>query len=219
MNQVMDCAFSLSEINYKNISTGSYYVVFDSNFTVSPNGATIVGVKFGDNNILQTEDINNDTEYPFEFPAKGHGYIYSVLVDWQKEIVLSGCDKSILKMHSLDTRALIKNFGKINIGWICSCKSLGNLAVVGGKKSQFKWINLDKKKIFHKKDAVVGIGSIVSLLLVAVPENKTNKEGEIVKDKNGENVVFQQTRLTVFGAESSTVKTFDMSDFAFDLTK
>ena len=200
LKQVMDCKSELSSISEKSTSQGTYYVVNDSHFTISSDGTIIVGVDYENQNCLQTENISDQNDAS-KFPYSNHGEILTMMVNWELKQVLTGCDNSIVKIHSLDTKQIVKDFGSLDFGWICSGASLGNLAVIGGK-TEFKLIDWNKQEICELgEQKPLEIGHITCLELICSLDHG-----------------IYQTNLTIFG-ESSVAKRFEVSEFVTPLTK
>lgn len=134
-----------------------FYVAFENNFLVLLDGKTVFAPDALDRRKLIMEDIISRN---FKYTGTSSGWIYTVLFDHLTQTLLVGDLKGHVVQYQKTTRfnlfgllrdsvsfSLVKDYGEIGVGWVCSSGLVGRLAVFGGSHNSLIAIDIQKQEI------------------------------------------------------------------------
>ena len=148
--------------------------------------------------------------------------IETVLVMEQSDCLFVGDNGGQLAQYRLHKAgrapSLVKNFGNIGIGPVCSSVSVGNFAVLGGTNNTLAVIDADRQQVIHN-DTRVAVECVYSMRVCCL--RFSDKMTRAVITVSGENPDYSDGKTDMLDvtdwlecSEPNLIK-----DFAFELSK
>jgi hypothetical protein len=129
-------ASSGATINHIHQSQKKYWVQFENNFLLLPDGKTIIGSEGGNRKNLICEDITKNDSSAYSLIATHGGDIDSVFYNAvSKSLFVGDCDNAVIeyeeKGNKLSWRET-KNYGNLGIGDFECIEQIGDILIFGG---------------------------------------------------------------------------------------
>jgi hypothetical protein len=128
-------------INHVHQSQKNFFVWFENNFFVLPDGKTIIGSEGGNRKNLICEDITKNDSSAYSLIAIHKGDIDSVFYNAvSKSLFVGDCYDVVIeyeeKENNLSWRET-KNYGDLGVGDVESIEQIGDVLIFGGRNSYF----------------------------------------------------------------------------------
>jgi hypothetical protein len=193
-----------STINHVHQSQKNFKVWYGNMFTVLPDGKTIIGEDYDNNNMLVLEDITkNDNDAFAEFHHHKRG-IYTVFYHELSESLFAGgwngTPVQYKKNKDTQSWSVVKEYEDVGIGCIYSFEQIGNVVLIGGSTNKFIAIDAVKQKVFERAIITV-IESIHCLQVCELPNQ------EIYLSVSGQNPSYSEDKSDLYNA-THLAKTF-----------
>ena len=157
----------------EHISYFQYFNFYEKNFAVLPDQSTIFGVKNASKTVLMMDDITGST--PARVVAEHKRQITMIQPDCELAYLFVGDLGRTLVQYALapgySMLRVVKDYGRLGIGWLISGGGLGRFAVIGGNKSRVRVVDI-RGKCLCEGLLETAIGYIYSLKVCQVSETQ-----------------------------------------------
>jgi hypothetical protein len=163
-------------INHVHRSQKNFYVYFENNFLVLPDGKTIIGSEGGNRTNLICEDITKNDSSAYSLISTHGGTIESVFYNAVSKSLFVGDDDDVVieyeeKENNLSWRGT-KNYGNLGIGDIECIEQIGDILIFGGRNSYSIRAIDTVKKVLLPGTLKTAIYYVYSLQKCELPDNK-----------------------------------------------
>ena len=135
-----------STLKIQNQTQNKFYSRYENNFLVLPNGKTVVGADYSNQEKLIMEDITKGNHKQ----VGTHGSsIYSVLFHSPTQSLLVGDYKGHVKQYKKvhPSFTIVRDYGHVGVGSVLSSTQVGGFAILGGNDNFLVAIDVSEQRV------------------------------------------------------------------------